>query len=156
MFKIRGGSSVAATSMIEHFVILINGWKPLTITTKRSILDVVAALDTPPNLNNRKKCTKNPQKGHKKFFHFTDTNVYKNSILLCHFYKNSILLCHFFVIWLSVKCEDFLIISNISQSFHVFILLCKGKLKVQQESATCLLCPYMLHVNVALFLRRSK
>ena len=120
MFKIRGGSSVAATSMIEHFVILINGRKPLTIITKRSILDVVAALDTPLNLSNRQKCTKNPQKGHKRFFHFTGTNVYKNSIFLCHV----------FVIWLSVKCEDFLIITNISQSFHVFILLCKGKLKV--------------------------
>ena len=29
------------------FVIIINGWKPLTIITKRSILGVVAALDPP-------------------------------------------------------------------------------------------------------------
>ena len=30
---------------MEHFVIIVNGWKPLTIITKRSILDVAAALD---------------------------------------------------------------------------------------------------------------
>ena len=30
---------------MECFVIVINGWKLLTITTKCSILDVVAALD---------------------------------------------------------------------------------------------------------------
>ena len=40
----RGGSRAAATSKMEHFVIILNGWKLLTIT-KRSILDVAAALD---------------------------------------------------------------------------------------------------------------
>ena len=29
---------------MEHFVILVNGWKPLTIITKGSILDVAAVL----------------------------------------------------------------------------------------------------------------
>ena len=43
--NIRGGSRTAATSKMEHFVIIVNGWKPLTIITKRSILDVVTALD---------------------------------------------------------------------------------------------------------------
>ena len=43
----RGGSRTAATSKIEHFVIIVNGWKPLTIITKRSILDVAAVLDPP-------------------------------------------------------------------------------------------------------------
>ena len=47
MVKIRGGSRAAATSKMEHFVIIVNGWKPLTIITKRSILDVAAALDPP-------------------------------------------------------------------------------------------------------------
>ena len=42
-----GGSRTAATSKIERFVIIVNGWKPLTIITKRSILDVAAALDPP-------------------------------------------------------------------------------------------------------------
>ena len=28
-------------------LIIVNGWKPLTIITKRSILDVAAALDPP-------------------------------------------------------------------------------------------------------------
>ena len=43
----RGGSRTAATSKIELFVIIANGWKPLTIITKCSILDVVAVLDPP-------------------------------------------------------------------------------------------------------------
>ena len=34
-----------ATSKMERFVIIVNSWKPLTITSKRSILDVAAALD---------------------------------------------------------------------------------------------------------------
>ena len=42
----RGGSRAAATSKIERFVIIVNGFQPLTIITKRSILDVAAALDT--------------------------------------------------------------------------------------------------------------
>ena len=43
----RGGSRTAATSKMEHFVIIVNSWKPLTITTKSSILDVAEALDPP-------------------------------------------------------------------------------------------------------------
>ena len=43
----RGGSRAAATSKMEHFVIIVNGWKPLTVITKRSILDVAATLDPP-------------------------------------------------------------------------------------------------------------
>ena len=53
----RGGSRTAATSKMERFVIIVNGWKrfviivngwkPLTIFIKRSILDVAAALDPP-------------------------------------------------------------------------------------------------------------
>ena len=41
---------------MELFVIIVNGWKPLTITTKNSILDVSAVLDLPliigPNKSN--------------------------------------------------------------------------------------------------------
>ena len=43
----RGGSRAAATSKMERFAIIVNGWKPLTIITKRSILNVAAALDPP-------------------------------------------------------------------------------------------------------------
>ena len=43
--KIRGGSRTSATFKMERFVIIVNGWKPLTIITKRSILDVAAVLD---------------------------------------------------------------------------------------------------------------
>ena len=41
----RGRSRAAATSRMECFVIIVNGWKPLTIITKHSILDVAATLD---------------------------------------------------------------------------------------------------------------
>ena len=34
---------------MERFVIIVNGWKPLTIIKKRSILDVAAALYPPLN-----------------------------------------------------------------------------------------------------------
>ena len=43
----RGESRTAATSKMERFVIIVNGWKPLTIITKSSILDVAAVLDPP-------------------------------------------------------------------------------------------------------------
>ena len=43
----RGGSRAAAISKMECFVIIVNGWKPLTIITKHFILDVAAALDAP-------------------------------------------------------------------------------------------------------------
>ena len=33
---------------MERFVIIVNGWKPLTVITKRSILDIAAVLDPPP------------------------------------------------------------------------------------------------------------
>ena len=45
----RGGSRTAATSKMERFVIIVNGFQPLTIITKRSILDVAAVLDPPLN-----------------------------------------------------------------------------------------------------------
>ena len=42
---VRDGSRTAATSKLEHFMIIVNGWKPLTIITKSFILDVAAVLD---------------------------------------------------------------------------------------------------------------
>ena len=47
LFDVRSGSGTAATSKMERFVIIVNGWKPLTIITKHSILDAAAALDPP-------------------------------------------------------------------------------------------------------------
>ena len=47
VFVNRGGSRTAATSKMERFEIIVNGLKPLTIITKRSILDVAAVLDPP-------------------------------------------------------------------------------------------------------------
>ena len=43
----RGGSRTAAATKMERFVIIVNGWKPLTIITKSSILDIAAVLDPP-------------------------------------------------------------------------------------------------------------
>ena len=45
----RSGSRTAPASKMERFVIIVNGWKPLTIFTKRFILDVAAVLDLPLN-----------------------------------------------------------------------------------------------------------
>ena len=40
--EIRGGSRTAATSRMMRFVIIVNGFQPLNIITKHSILDVAA------------------------------------------------------------------------------------------------------------------
>ena len=42
---LRGESRTAVTSKMEHFVIIVNVFQPLTIVTKCSILDVAAVLD---------------------------------------------------------------------------------------------------------------
>ena len=47
MQQFTGGYRVAAASKMERFVIIVNGFQPLTMITKRSIWDVVAALDPP-------------------------------------------------------------------------------------------------------------
>ena len=41
----RGGSRAASTSKMECFVIIVNGFQPLAIITKHSILGIAAALD---------------------------------------------------------------------------------------------------------------
>ena len=42
-YEDRGGSRAASTSKMECFVKIVNGWKPLTIITKHSILDVCSS-----------------------------------------------------------------------------------------------------------------
>ena len=42
-----GGSRISATLKMEHFVIIVSGWKLLTIITKSPILNIVAVLDPP-------------------------------------------------------------------------------------------------------------
>ena len=44
---------------MERFVIIVNGWKPLTIITKRSILDVAAVPDPPLHISNIYKSAAN-------------------------------------------------------------------------------------------------
>ena len=53
---IRGGSRTAAISKMELFVIIVNGFQPLTIITKSSILDVAAVLDPPLIFARIEKC----------------------------------------------------------------------------------------------------
>ena len=43
----RGGSRTAATSKMVLLAIIVNGFQSLTISTKRSILDVAGVLDPP-------------------------------------------------------------------------------------------------------------
>ena len=43
----RGRSKATATSRMERFVIIVNGFQLLAIITKRSIWDVAVALDPP-------------------------------------------------------------------------------------------------------------
>ena len=43
----RGGSRTAAASKMKRYMIIVNGFQPLTIITKRSISDVAAVLDPP-------------------------------------------------------------------------------------------------------------
>ena len=45
--SVRGGSATAATSKTERYVIIVREFLPLTIITKRLILDVAAVLDPP-------------------------------------------------------------------------------------------------------------
>ena len=47
MMIIRGGSRTVATSKMELFVIIVNGFQPLTIIAKSTILDVATVLDLP-------------------------------------------------------------------------------------------------------------
>ena len=51
----RDGYRTAATSKMERFVIIVNGWKPLAIIIKRSILDVAEVLDPPLDLDKNNK-----------------------------------------------------------------------------------------------------
>ena len=44
---LSGGSRIAAISKMECFVIIVNGFQPLTVITKHFILDVAAVLDPP-------------------------------------------------------------------------------------------------------------
>ena len=58
---IRGGSRAAAISKMECFVIIVNYCQMLTIITKRSVLDVAAALDPPLTMQPKLfKITLNP------------------------------------------------------------------------------------------------
>ena len=42
---LSGGSRTTTTSKIEHFVVIVSGFQPLTIITKCSILGIAAVLD---------------------------------------------------------------------------------------------------------------
>ena len=45
---------------MEYFVIIVNGWKPLTIIAKHSILDIAAVLDPPLICKGKEVVKSNP------------------------------------------------------------------------------------------------
>ena len=47
----RGGYRAAATSKMQRFVVIINGFQPLTVITKCSILDAAVVLDPPLHIS---------------------------------------------------------------------------------------------------------
>ena len=53
----RDGFRAAVISKVEHFLIIVNGLQPFTIITKRSNLDVAAALD--PDTEGTRRITRN-------------------------------------------------------------------------------------------------
>ena len=57
----RGGSRAATTSKMERLVIIVSGFQPLFIITNRSILDVAAPLDPPPDYQTLLEKSKKPQ-----------------------------------------------------------------------------------------------
>ena len=64
----RGGSGTTATSKTKHFVIIVNGWKPLTIITKSSILDVAAVLGPPLYILFQPNVMELNKNSHQKYF----------------------------------------------------------------------------------------
>ena len=98
---VRGGSRAAATSKMERFMIIVNGFQPLTIISKRSILDVAAALDPPLHVLKYKTITANHETSWKKslrdmrlvirFYYqnisWKDILIYKEAVQVCHKYK---------------------------------------------------------------------
>ena len=47
LYNRKGGSRTVATSKMELFMVIVDSWKPLTIITKCSILDIAAVLNRP-------------------------------------------------------------------------------------------------------------
>ena len=72
------------TSKIEHFVIIINGLKPLTIITKSSILDVAAVLD--PSLQPLRATGININNNRIKYRHTHATNQIQTYSCYCYRY----------------------------------------------------------------------
>ena len=53
---------------MKHFVIIVNGWKPLTIITKSSILDVAAVLGPPLYILFQPNVMELNKNSHQKYF----------------------------------------------------------------------------------------
>ena len=78
MFLQPGEPRTAATSKMEHFVRIVNGWKLLTIITKRSILDVAVVLDPPLRMQTKSlRCFKSP-------LQYFDVSLVLNSLAKFH------------------------------------------------------------------------
>ena len=76
----RDGSRTAATSKVELFVTIVIGWKPLTIITKSSTLNIAVVLDLtllfPPLYPNSKTIESN------SILSYNSLDICKNYIFL--------------------------------------------------------------------------
>ena len=79
-----GGSRTAATSKMERFVIIVNGFQPLTIITKHPILDVIAVLD--PSVSSKRNEFLNQKIKHETYF-YDESNYYYCS---CRFFAKKV------------------------------------------------------------------
>ena len=71
LIDFRGGSRTAESSKMERLVIIVNSFQPLTIITKRSILDVASILYVPLTVISE--------------FNLTQENKTKESFVFSHF-----------------------------------------------------------------------
>ena len=76
----RGGSRTAASSKMEHFVMIVDGCKPLTVITKCSILDVAAVLDPPLTFSKRRALREHKSHFRERWY---VNNYTCSSLILC-------------------------------------------------------------------------
>ena len=89
-----GTHRTAATSKMERFVIIVNGWKPLTIITDHSIPDVATILDlslelTFPTFFARGLCSFNPFQASVAFHIKTSNLIWTANQMTCFYLKSN-------------------------------------------------------------------
>ena len=141
----RSGSRAAATSKMEGFVIIVNGCKPLTIITKRFILDVAAVLD-PPLMCNGNVTTRNLELA----FSWNFSKILGNiNLLIISTFFNMSLLSLFKFFWK---------VFNVTTFTHVFRnLLMKSYVMIFKDVCQLVFneLSYLFHFLLALWKKRA-